>query len=357
MASSGFVVLFIMMALCVASIVVAVQVGNKFIANMEASQVMIENDVSNAEKEEVDPLSVVLPSGLKACEVSDDWKKTGECLSSGMVEYTRTVKDNTDNGTGCPDGVDKKMVKCCYEKGNWSDKTFCMGGEKEQRQTTVNCPASKSIRRVPCTKNTSCNSDGKKIETTNDLDGNEIVNEVDCCYIGEWEDAGPCGVRGELPQKRRVVNCNQYISSTRTERCCATTPWENEGICSKKGKIKQKRSVYNCPNEPKERTVNCRYNPCKVYLYENKNQSGKASMAYTSDRPSVDGIFGGSFGNEIASSYKIVGTNCKVVGYTETEYGGESAPLWDGPIPDGVVKNDIPVQYEDKLSSLSIENK
>lgn len=357
MASSGYIVLFILMIVCVVCVVVAIKVANKFISNMEASRLTIESDVSNTEKEKekVDPLSVVLPSGLKACEVTSDWKKTGECLSNGMVEHTRTVKDNTDNGTGCPEGIDKKMVKCCYEKGNWSDKTFCLNGEKEQRQTTVNCPPSKSIRRVPCTKNTSCNSDGKKIETTNDLDGNEIVNEVNCCYIGEWEDAGPCGLRGELPQKRRVVNCNQYISSTRTERCCATTPWENEGICSKEGKIKQKRNVYNCPNEPKERTVNCQYKPCKVYLYENKNQSGKSGV-YERDSPTLRKLLG-SFENEMASSYKIVGTNCKVVGYTETEYGGESAPLWDGPIPGGVVTNDIPLQYEDKASSISIENK
>jgi len=175
MAPSGYIVVFILMVVCVACIVVAIKVGNKFISNMEASRLTIESDVSTIEKEKVDPLSVVLPSGLKACEVIDDWKETGECLSNGMIEHTRTVKDNTDNGTGCPEGIDKKMVKCCYEKGNWSDKTFCLNGEKEQRQTAVNCPPSKSIRRVPCTKNTSCNSDGKKIETTNDLDGNEIV--------------------------------------------------------------------------------------------------------------------------------------------------------------------------------------
>jgi len=357
MASSGFVVLFIMMAVCVASIVVAVQVGNKFIANMEASQVMIENDVSNSEKEKVDPLSVVLPSGLKACEVMGDWKESGECLSSGMMEYTQTIKDNTDNGTGCPDGIDKKMMECCYEKGNWTDKSFCINGEKEQRQTTVNCPPSKKIRRVSCTKETSCNSNGKKTEVTNDLDGNEIVKEVDCCYIGEWENAGPCGVRGELPQKRRVVNCNQYISSTRNAKCCATTPWVNvDKVCSKNGKMKQQRRVYNCPNEPTERTVKCTYTPCKVYLYENKNQSGIRSSGITGDRPTVKSFFG-NFENEMASSYKIVGTNCKVVGYTETGYGGESAPLWDGPIPDGVIKNDMPTQYEDKLSSISIENK
>lgn len=355
MASSGYVVLFILMVICVAFIVISIKVANKFISNMEASRLTIESDVSNVEKEKVDPLSVVLPSGLKACEVTGDWKKTGECLSSGMVEHTRTVKDNTDNGTGCPEEIYKKMVKCCYEKGNWMDKTFCLNGEKQQRQTAVNCPPSKSIRRVPCTKTTSCNSNGKKIETTNDLDGNGIVNNVNCCYIGEWENVGSCGLRGELPQKRRVVNCNPYIPSTRTERCCATTPWENEGICSKDGKIKQTRKVYNCPNEPKERTVDCENKPCKVYLYENKNQSGKSGL-FTEDSPTLNKLFG-TFKNETASSYKIEGTNCKVIGYTEENYGGVSAPIWDGPIPDGVVMDDIPVQYEDKASSISIENK
>jgi len=164
-------------------------------------------------------------------------------------------------------------------------------------------------------------------------------------------------VRGELPQKRRVVNCNQYISSTRNAKCCATTPWVNvDKVCSKDGKMKQQRRVYNCPNEPTERTVKCTYKPCKVYLYENKNQGGVGSGSITSDRPSVESSYY-NFKNKIASSYKIVGTNCKVVGYTETGYLGNSAPLWDGPIPDGIVKNDIPTQYEDKLSSISIENK
>jgi len=238
------------------------------VGGLASLNLMSDINASSAKLEDVpevvDPLSVVLPSGLKACEVKGDWKLTGECQYNGMGEHTQTIIDNTGDGTGCPKGIDKKMMECCYEKGNWLDMSFCLGGKKQQKQTIVNCPSDKKTREVECTKETKCGSNGKRIRTTNDLNGNEIKTEEDCCYISpEWRNVGGCKARGgKQTQERDTVNCESYIAKTQEVDCCYIGEWENSGACLDEdgGKMLQKRTIYNCPNENvTERKVDCLY--------------------------------------------------------------------------------------------------
>jgi hypothetical protein len=241
--------------LCVCSSVIAAASVN-FVSDMNASSIILED-----EPDDVDPLSVVLPSGLKACEVKGDWKLTGECEYNGMGEHTQTIIDNSGDGTGCPEGIDKKMMKCCYEKGNWLDMSFCIGGKKQQKQTIVNCPSDKNTREVECTKETKCGSNGKRLRTTNDLNGNEVATEEDCCYMSEWRNVGGCKARGgKQTQERDTINCKSYISKTQEVDCCYIGEWEDSGACQDDGKMKQTRTIYNCPTEGvTERTVDCLY--------------------------------------------------------------------------------------------------
>jgi len=247
--------------LCMCSLIIGIGGITAFNA-MSNTNAPTSNVVERVPEEVVDPLSVVLPSGLKACDVKGDWELTGECHSNGMGIHTQTIIDNTDNGTGCPEGIDKKMMNCCYEKGNWLDMTFCTGGKKRQKQTIVNCPSHKKTREVECTKKTTCGSNGKRIRTTNDLNGNEVATEEDCCYMSEWRDVGGCKARGggKQTQERDTINCKSYIPKTREIDCCYIGEWEDSGACQEGGKMKQTRSIYNCPNESvNERTVDCLY--------------------------------------------------------------------------------------------------
>ena len=227
-------------------------------SNMNATA----NDIVAYVPDDIDPFSVVLPSGLKACEGKGDWKLTGECEYNGMGEHTQTIVDNTTDGTGCPEGVDKKMMSCCYEKGNWLDISFCTGGKKRQKQNVVNCPNNKKTREVKCTKETKCGPNGKRIRTENDLDGNEVATEEDCCYMSEWRNVGGCKLRtgGKQTQQRDTINCKSYIPRTQEIDCCVIGEWKDAGSCQDDGTLKQTRSIYNCPTEDvTEQIVDCLY--------------------------------------------------------------------------------------------------
>jgi len=51
----------------------------------------------------------------------------------------------------------------------------------------------------------------------------------DCCYTSPWVDVGKCKTGGVQNQKRTVVNCRASTRPTQQVDCCFIGDWEAKG--------------------------------------------------------------------------------------------------------------------------------
>ena len=168
------------------------------------------------------------------CETTGDWAMSGECQADGTAIFTQTYKESKPGA--CPSTEKARTKPCCYQKGDWTDKSECdQGGRKTQEQTTINCAENFKTRRV------------------------------DCPYVGPWVKFGVCTPDGIQYYSRFVTNSG--AEPNKSEKCCYTSDWSSWGgwsgcVGSRRSRIRT-RTVVNCPTGTADKetiTDNC--GPC-----------------------------------------------------------------------------------------------